>query len=253
VDDNPLNRDVMLRQIHSLGYRADVAASGGEALGLLRHRSYAIVLTDCEMSGMDGYQLAREIRRRERGGASSPLPIIACTANTQPADLERCYKAGMNDHLVKPVVLQQLSQKLTAWVLLQNACPAERSGIADNCQAPVNGQADACAVDWTMLLEVTGNDRKLGAQLLRDFQEQRTELILPLKEALDGADPTAMAAAAHRLKGAARTIGALDLARVCEDIEGQARAGRENGLKELRRAFFREAARLTIYISEMNT
>jgi CheY-like chemotaxis protein len=115
VDDNKLNGVVLLRQLNNLGYPADSAASGGEALGLLCRRDYALILNDCQMPGMDGYQLAREIRRRESSeGKSLPTPIVACTANVQPEAIARCYDSGMNDHLFNPLPCKSSGKSSTS-------------------------------------------------------------------------------------------------------------------------------------------
>jgi CheY-like chemotaxis protein/HPt (histidine-containing phosphotransfer) domain-containing protein len=252
VDDNKLNRNVLLRQINNLGYPADSAASGGEALGLLRHRSYALVLTDCQMPGMDGYQLAQEIRRREHAEAKSPIPIVACTANVQSADIARCYEAGMNDHLFKPVTLQQLRDKLEIWITAVDPSKQKDDPAPRPHQTGSNGTDPSAIVDRAILLEITGNDEELAMQFLRSFREQQEGLFLPVKQALDEIDMTTMKTAAHRLKGAARTIGAVGLSLVCERIEVTANAGDNAQFRDMRQAFFREAERLTHYLSKVN-
>ena len=252
VDDNKLNRNVLLRQINNLGYPADSAASGGEALGLLRHRSYALVLTDCQMPGMDGYQLAQEIRRREHAEAKSPIPIVACTANVQSADIDRCYEAGMNDHLFKPVTLQQLRDKLDIWITAVDASKQKDDPAPRPHQTGSNGTDPSTIVDRAILLEITGNDEELAMQFLRSFREQQEGLFLPVKQALDEIDMAAIKTAAHRLKGAARTIGAVGLSLACERIEVTANAGDNAQFRDMRQAFLREAERLTHYLSKVN-
>jgi len=252
VDDNKLNRDVLLRQINNVGYPADSAASGGEALGLLRHRNYALILNDCQMPGMDGYQLTEEIRRRQHAEAKSPIPIVACTANVQSADIDRCYEAGMNDHLFKPVTLQQLRDKLEIWIAAVDASKQKDDPAPRQHQTHANGTDASTIIDRAILLEITGNDEELAMQFLRSFREQQEDLFFPVKQALDEIDMETIRTAAHRLKGAARTIGAVGLSLVCQRIEATANAGDNAQFRDIRQAFFREAERLTHYLSKVN-
>ena len=251
VDDNKLNRDVMLRQINTIGYAADAAASGGEALGLLGQRNYGLILCDCQMPGMDGYQLSEEIRRREQSQGKAPIPIVACTANVQPADVEHCYQAGMNDHLFKPASLQQLREKLQTWMAVDNTAKQEDAASATPHQSSSIGIDSSSAIDRAILLEITGNDEEMAIQFLCSFREQQESLLLPVKQALDEIDMAAVGAAAHRLKGAVRTIGAVELGNVCERIEAAAKVGDNSLFREMRQAFFREAERLTYYLSQV--
>jgi PAS domain S-box-containing protein len=252
VDDNKLNRDVLLRQLNSLGFPADSAASGGEALGLLRRRNYALVVNDCQMPGMDGYQLAREIRKREKAEAKSPVPIVACTANVQTEDIERCYQSGMNDHLFKPVTLQKLSEKIATWMVIGSAHSQRGARSATFQQHSADALDSLTVIDHGILLEITGNDEELAAEFLRRFREQQESLFLPVKQALDDIDMPAIKTAAHRLKGAARTIGAVALSEVCDDIESTAMAGDHLRFRDIRQAFLREAERLAQYLSKVD-
>jgi CheY-like chemotaxis protein len=251
VDDNKLNREVLLRQLNNLGYPADSAGSGGEALGLLRRRAYALILNDCQMPGMDGYQLASEIRRREQSEKKSPVPIGACTANVLAEEIARCYQAGMNDHLFKPVTLQKLSEKLEIWMAVGTR-DGKQDDPAPGEDASVHAPDPSVVIDHAILLDITGNDEELAAEFLRRFREQQESLFLPLKQALDDIDMPAIKSAAHRLKGAARTIGAMALSRVCDHIESTATAGDHLRFRDMRQGFLREAERLTQYLAKVD-
>jgi PAS domain S-box-containing protein len=113
AEDNPINRKVALAQLGKMGYQADAVDNGAEALEALAHRRYDLVLMDCEMPIMDGYEATRCIRK-----SSNPhIPIIAVTAHALPEDRERCLGAGMNDFLSKPVELEALAKTLVKWCL----------------------------------------------------------------------------------------------------------------------------------------
>lgn len=116
VDDNPVNQIVALRAVINLGYGADVVSGGELALEALGRNRFAVILTDCQMPGMDGYQLAAEVRRRETlGRAPRKTPIIAMTAHAAEEDAEKCRFAGMDDYLTKPIRMAALGRALDRW------------------------------------------------------------------------------------------------------------------------------------------
>jgi signal transduction histidine kinase/CheY-like chemotaxis protein len=114
VDDNPVNQIVALRAVTTLGYTGQVASGAAEALEALADEDFDVVLMDCQMPGMNGYQAASEIRRREAGGRR--VPIVAMTANAIEGDRDRCIAAGMDDYLAKPVRMVSLGEALERWV-----------------------------------------------------------------------------------------------------------------------------------------
>ncbi|MGA8922063.1 MAG: response regulator [Candidatus Dormiibacterota bacterium] len=114
VEDNAANLKVAVRMIQRLGYRADVAATGAEAVAMLRQADYDAVLMDCQMPEMDGYEATRRVRGNERRGRRTP--IIAMTAAALPGDRERCLAAGMDDYISKPVKLHVVAAVLERWL-----------------------------------------------------------------------------------------------------------------------------------------
>ncbi len=114
AEDNLINQKVALLMLQKLGIKADVAASGLEALDALVGVAYDLVLMDCQMPHMDGYEATRRIRERERG--SRRLPVVAMTANAMVGDREKCLAAGMDDHIPKPVRAEALHAALSRWL-----------------------------------------------------------------------------------------------------------------------------------------
>ncbi|MBI3523459.1 MAG: response regulator [Betaproteobacteria bacterium] len=114
AEDNEINQEIIARQLQLLGYTADIAADGREALALLEQKKYMLLLSDCQMPEMDGYELTRSIRQQENG--KRHLPIIAFTANVLARDIEQCYAAGMDDVIGKPTKLNDLKQMLERWM-----------------------------------------------------------------------------------------------------------------------------------------
>jgi signal transduction histidine kinase/CheY-like chemotaxis protein len=123
AEDNSVNRKVALAMLNRLGLTADVAVSGLEALRLWNRGGYDLILMDCLMPELDGFDATREIRRRENSDAPR-TPIIAMTANAMRDDREQCFAAGMDDHLAKPVTLDQLAKALTRWLKPDASKPA---------------------------------------------------------------------------------------------------------------------------------
>jgi CheY-like chemotaxis protein len=114
AEDNPVNQKVALIMLQKLGISVDVAATGVEALDALIGVSYDLVLMDCQMPEMDGYEATRRIRERERG--KRRIPVVAMTANAMVGDREKCLEAGMDDHLPKPVRKEALLLALARWL-----------------------------------------------------------------------------------------------------------------------------------------
>jgi len=112
VEDNRVNQLVASGMLRKLGHSVDLAENGERALNALEHRRYDLVLMDCQMPVMDGYDATREIRRRE---GYENLPIIAVTANVMQGDREACIAAGMNDYITKPYTLESLAKTLRHW------------------------------------------------------------------------------------------------------------------------------------------
>ena len=114
AEDNLVNQKVALAMLRKLGIDADLAATGIEALDALVGVAYDLVLMDCQMPAMDGFEATRRIRERERG--TRHLPVVAMTANAMVGDRERCLEAGMDDHIPKPVRMEVLQRALHRWL-----------------------------------------------------------------------------------------------------------------------------------------
>jgi CheY-like chemotaxis protein len=114
VEDSPVNRLVAVRVLERCGYRVHVVNDGREALDALSTQVYDVVLMDCQMPEVDGYEATRELRLREQGGKRH-TPVIAMTAHAMTGDRERCLEAGMDDYLAKPVRSQALVEVLERW------------------------------------------------------------------------------------------------------------------------------------------
>ena len=217
VDDHPVNREVLARQLELLGCEADMAADGAQGLALWRAKRHRLVLVDLHMPVMDGLDMSRAIRRDEAAFPSLPrTALIAVTANALKGEDERCYAAGMDAFLAKPLALDLLSRTLARF--LPNQAPqGAQPGPAPAEIAPL--------FDPEALRSLFGADPKRLGGLLASFRDSVKRDVEAVAAALAGGDLPGTAAAAHRLKGAARMAGARPLADMLAAVEVAARDG----------------------------
>jgi signal transduction histidine kinase/FixJ family two-component response regulator len=209
VDDHPTNRRLLVRQLAWLGYAAEAVADGTQALACFLARRaadtpHALVITDCQMPEMDGYELTRRIREAEHGGRERAR-VLAFTANTLVEAADECHAAGMDDVLTKPIELKDLKAKLEHWLPLRRP-PLEADMAADD-----DGAAE--------------QPRSADSSLTGEFCVAHDEDMGLLRDALRAQQADAVARAAHRIKGAARMYGDGALADAAAKLEDAARAG----------------------------
>jgi two-component system, sensor histidine kinase and response regulator len=235
VEDNPVNQQVACGWLRKLGYRADVAGNGFEALEALERIPYAAVLMDCQMPEMDGFQATAELRRRE---GATHTPVIAMTANVMRGDRERCLEAGMDDYVPKPVRLEDLDAALRRW--LPN-CDHSLQPVAHGyVPARVSGSdcgRDTQPVDATLLARLRQLNRPGSAgevaNLIGMFLEDAARSLNLLHQAAARQDAGSLMDVGHALRGAAGHFGIREIVELCERLEGLARAGSLSGASEL--------------------
>jgi signal transduction histidine kinase/HPt (histidine-containing phosphotransfer) domain-containing protein/ActR/RegA family two-component response regulator len=221
VDDHPINRMLLMRQISVLGYASVTADDGRQALDLWRSGRFRLVITDCNMPEMDGYELARAIRDEERKTAVPRTVIIACTANALKGEADHCFEAGMDDYIAKPVELGPLSVKLDQWLPI----PSQAAGSRDDDRGARGADVPAEALDPRVLEGLSGGDPAAAREIIAQFVPFHESDVASLRSAFNARDMAAIAQFAHRIKGASGAIGAATLAAICEVIEHAARAG----------------------------
>ena len=214
AEDNITNQRVILRQLHNLGYAADITNDGREALSALDRKSYTILLTDCHMPNLDGFGLTEAIRSSEVNSGNR-LPIIAITASALKAEVDHCYEVGMDDFLSKPVEIPKLRNALRKWI------PGDPPGKhLKKSVEPSEPVLDVdVVVDVSVLKEIFGDDIDTLKEILTDFIIPSRDCCQEIDTAFAENSSSGVAAASHKLKSSSRSIGANELADLCTDLE----------------------------------
>ena len=216
VEDHPVNREVLVRQLKLLGIAADSAENGIDALAAWAPARYAVVLADVHMPHMDGHELARRLRAAEADRGAARTPIVAVTANAIKGEEERCLASGMDAYLVKPVSIEQLRATLERWLPIQ-----EESSVGDRADQ----REPTAAIDRNVLAAWLGEDRAAIGSLLGKFRETAIEAEREIDVASRTGDLVKLAAVAHKLKGAAQAVGATGVGAAAAALEQACKAG----------------------------
>ena len=210
AEDNLTNQELILLQINKLGYAAEVTDDGQQALEALEAGRHAILLSDCHMPIMDGFELTRRVRELELE-TTEHLPIIAVTANALQGEAERCLAEGMDDYLAKPVELIRLKEMLAKWM---PAIQTESSETDAGTNADSKG-----AIDTAYLKENIGDDPDLIREIINIYAATSVEIVKEIEDAYANRDAVAIDDAAHKLKTSSRIIGANTFADLCSELE----------------------------------
>jgi signal transduction histidine kinase/CheY-like chemotaxis protein/HPt (histidine-containing phosphotransfer) domain-containing protein len=226
VEDNFINQQVACGWLEHLGYRAEVASNGLQALQALEKSVYAAVLMDCQMPYMDGFQTTAAIRERE--GSGHHTPVIGMTADAMRGDRERCLSAGMDDYVPKPVRVEELAAALRRWLAdSDRGLPAPIGRGEPPDESDSDPQCEALGIDPAMLARLhhlNGPGRAANVdQLIGYFLEDTPERLGVLREAATRQDCSTLIEVAHALRGAAGHFGAQELIGSCERLEELAR------------------------------
>jgi CheY-like chemotaxis protein/HPt (histidine-containing phosphotransfer) domain-containing protein len=226
AEDNAVNRQLALRLLEKLGYGADVAVNGLDALEALRRRPYDVILMDVEMPEMDGLEAARCIHREWR--ARERPRIVAMTANALQGDREICLAAGMDDYVSKPIRVDELAQALRRCA--PRAISVPEAPQHASASADAEGILDPKAIEQ---LRARAGDGAFVVELLETFLHDAPALLETLRGALDETDAQQLRRTAHTLKSNGLLFGATRLAELCEQLEATARTGALAGADEL--------------------
>ncbi len=246
AEDNQTNQKVILRQLELLGYGADLAANGREALHLWRDGNYALLLTDLHMPDMDGYELVKAIREEQQSD-SQIMPIIALSANVLDREEGSWRAQGISDYLVKPASLSTLRAMLQRWFPEAESGNSGLSPESNEVAQDLGGRA----LELDVLRDLVGEDPEVLSEFLQDFGANAERLAEAIRAAAAAGDLRSLGAAAHSLKSSARAMGGLILGDICANLELLAKTGQREELTQTLKKFERELEAVNRYRHEL--
>jgi PAS domain S-box-containing protein len=244
AEDSPINQKVALHQLRSFGYDADVAGNGKEVLNLLEHIYYDIILMDCQMPEMDGYEATMAIRQLD--SAKRKIVIVAMTANAMKEDRDRCIACGMDDYLSKPIRKEDLAQKLAEWetrIFAQNA-NAFSEPISPKITVAINDSASLLEpsshiykslplIDWSYIDNISDGNAEFKTELLQIFFDSTSKSLENLASAIAENNYHEIVRVAHSIKGSSSNLGIMSVAAIAADLEQIGHNQKPDNIKEL--------------------
>ncbi len=233
AEDNPINQEVLVEVLRELGYEADVVDNGRQAVEALARQDYPLVLMDCQMPELDGYQASREIRKHEAEGKH--LPIIAVTAHALVGERQRAIDAGMDDYITKPLNPKLLKEALERWWPRESLVPPAPGAAPHTSSIPASSFADSDgSLDPTV---------QRSQSVVRVFLKHVPDQITAIKNAVATGNQEGLRAAAHKLKGSCLSVGVPRMAALCAELEAEPK-NTEQLANELEREFAKVQERL---------
>jgi two-component system, sensor histidine kinase and response regulator len=235
AEDNAVNQLVALRLLERFGHTVTVAASGKKALEAWERESFDAILMDVQMPEMNGWEATQAIREKERtiGGR---IPIIAMTAHAMKGDDERCFAAGMDDYLTKPIRTEELMAVLEKVGMRKVGREAR--------QGPAKVRVDAKFVDVAAALERLGGDRELYYELVEVFRTECPGIAEEIRRAIEGRDSKTLERGAHTLRGSSSNLGAIGVSEAARELEKLARSETLENAEEQYKVLQHEIERL---------
>jgi two-component system, sensor histidine kinase and response regulator len=229
VEDNPTNQEVVTQQLRKLGYQVDLAVDGRDALMKSGQMNYSLILMDCQMPEMDGYEATRKIREREAAAGSKPVPIVALTAHAMEGEREKCLAAGMNDFITKPID-QRLLRKRLAEILISDT--EDRAVSRSSSPTETIPMVDDPEFALAPALAALEGDRELLEEVMKSFLQHVPGQLEDLMSAGKRGDPELTANAAHKLKSSIGSLHKGAAFSLASKIEKQCRAGKMAGIPQ---------------------
>lgn len=231
VEDNEFNQELALEVLTSNGISVELAVNGQEALAMLEREEFDGVLMDCLMPVMDGYTASRRIREQ---ASYNNLPIIALTANAMAGDRERALAAGMNDHIAKPVNVNEMFRTLAKWVKPRAATSTTGASGASPASSVHHDESlpELPGIDTAVGLKLANFDRQFYRRMLCKFRGYLQDFETRLIAARQGGEPDELMRVAHGLKSAAGTIGATGIQEAARVLEMACREGADSAQVE---------------------
>ncbi len=247
VEDNKVNIEIAVDMIETLGFTVDIAINGQQALDLYHGNKYILILMDCVMPVMNGFDTAREIRKIEREPGHVATPIIALTAHAMPEVREECINSGMNDFLGKPFGMPDLHSIMNKWLATSpdesSEHPVFYSGDVEDNNDFNSANNETAILDYEILNKLRKKQKKNNSNLMNRlidvYLEQSSRLLVELKDATERDDVEAVRMISHTLKSSSVNVGAIGLSELCREVENACEHGQiENSLvQQIHRTF----------------
>ncbi len=250
VEDNPVNLGVARKMLQRLGLTCDTVTDGKSAVTAVSGSRYDLVLMDCQMPIMDGYEATQLIRQRERSKDAPPVPIIAMTANAMAGDREKCIEAGMDDYLSKPVKLDTMRKTLGYWLRVHETPEPVRVSTRRFTRSLTGKPGTAAAdesEDTTSILDkevLRGLYYVMGDEfvgLIESYMAHVPQLMGDIRAGIEARDLSQVIRPVHSLKSSSANVGAMRLSSAAREMEENARAGEQDkviaGLASLEHEF----------------
>ncbi|HWD18650.1 MAG TPA: response regulator [Verrucomicrobiae bacterium] len=242
AEDNVINQKVATAQLRKMGYAPDVASNGVEAFELAKKTNYDVILMDCQMPQMDGYEATGQIRLHEKAAGLKPVYIIAMTANAMQGDREKCIAAQMNDYLSKPVKDSDLRATLERALVIQTEADGKDVVLPAEPEPDVvipQTVDEEGLVDVERLEAAANEDPKMMEELVELYFAQARDLMNGLRAAINSGSAKDVDHFAHKLVGASLACGMSGMVLPLRELE---RRGKEGNLQDAD-AFFDQASR----------
>jgi signal transduction histidine kinase/ligand-binding sensor domain-containing protein/CheY-like chemotaxis protein/HPt (histidine-containing phosphotransfer) domain-containing protein len=243
AEDNLVNQKVARGTLERMGYEVDIVSNGADAVAAWETGRYQLILMDCQMPVMDGYQAARAIRLRERG--AHHVPIIALTADAMKGAEQQCRDAGMDDYLTKPLERARLGATIERHLAPSSSGSKLVESIQRSPGAPVASDAP---VDWERFMTTMDGDNEFAQELVRVFIDSGDAALRDISAALGRGDLAAVGRAAHSFKGSSASIRAQSASAAAAELEEAVRAGFTDQISQLEEQLRREAGRAMDYL-----
>lgn len=222
AEDNVVNQDVIRQQLALLGYRATFADDGLAAWQCLQDQTFDILLTDIQMPNLNGYELAKRIRKAEESSGEH-LPVVAITANVMDADVARCMASGADDFIPKPIEINALRDVLERVGVGGAQAVAQSDALVESNLEPESlaedSESDSAAIEISQLVSMIGDDPQMHCMIFKSFTDTSPDNIADLHNALAMRDAENVRLQAHKFKSSAQSMGAYRLAGTCAELE----------------------------------
>jgi CheY-like chemotaxis protein len=244
AEDNVVNQKVAVRLLERLDCRVHVVADGQAAVGAWRTGNFDLIIMDCQMPQLDGYEATREIRRLEAG--ERHIPIVALTAHAMKGDEEKCRAAGMDDYLAKPIDRAKLGS------CLDRLLPCKGPAVVDAIlEAPIAVASGNYPVDWKTLRESVDGDEAFVRDLVDAYVGTGDKELAALAAALRAGDAATILASAHALKGASANLHAAAATLAAAQLEAAAGAKEHGKIPALAENLAAEVRQTIAYLRTM--